>query len=279
MTKLVVSCTTTKARLEFLYYMLTSLQRQTLSPDLLLVNVSSEPYLDDEGIKELPAWINSFNCTINWVSNTGPYRKLLPALDWVTDADKVVTADDDILYGPRWLEALSSLSDTHPDKIIAARARLMRRAPLGGWRNYNMWPTVSRTQMGLNVLPTGSGGVVYRKDLLDMEFLKDESCLSLAPRCDDLWFRIASLRKGTEVLVDPAINGSNLYIEHGLGLKIRNLNQETTLLRKAITYSSGYIKGLVGLNHTENDKAWDRIIRRHREVGSNNTHKWIGRIQ
>lgn len=261
MPKLIVSCTTTKARLNFLYYMLVSLQQQTVRPDRVLVNISRDPYLDDEGIVEVPNWLNRFDCDINWVPNFGPYRKLLPALTSASSDDRVVTADDDVLYDRAWLESLVCCANQHPDKIVAARARLMRRTPLGGWQNYHTWPLATRRLSGLNLMPTGAGGVLYRKRLLDHGFITDKSFLKLAPRSDDLWFRAASLRKGTEVYADPSINERNIYLVHGLGLKVHNMNQKKSLMDQARLHSVGYLKSCLGINDSENDRAWDRIRR------------------
>lgn len=79
MRKLIISCTTTNERLRFLYYMLESLKKQILQPDVIYINISEEPYLLDSGITEIPDWLaNNEIVKINFVENTGSYNKLNP---------------------------------------------------------------------------------------------------------------------------------------------------------------------------------------------------------
>jgi len=241
---------------------LQSLFLQTVNPDLLLVNVSDHPYLQDQGIMELPGWLKDDRITVNWERNTGPYRKLIPALSFADDSDLVVTADDDILYGPNWLASLVKLAKLNSDVIISARARQMRRTILGGWQNYAHWPLVKTRTTGLHLLPTGGAGVVYRKELLDLEFLGNSEFLKIAPTADDLWFRMASLRLRVNVLVDPAIDSDSIYLPHTK--RLYGLNARTGRLgfwRKSYERTVGKARDWLGVPVTSNDIAWRKLVR------------------
>ncbi|MFD2837439.1 hypothetical protein ACFS3C_15390 [Azotobacter vinelandii] len=72
-------------------------------PPKIVIWVSKEAYLIDQGIDREPRWVRDLNKLRNiiefrWTANTGPYRKLFPALDAATDDQIIVYADDDAIY-------------------------------------------------------------------------------------------------------------------------------------------------------------------------------------
>ena len=262
MTNVIVSVTTTRARLKYLRYALESLRLQTLRPSRVVLNISRERHLGDEGIDELPGWLEEHEVQVRWVPNIGSYRKLIPTLQAAAESDLVVTMDDDILYGSGWLERLVQHAIEHPTKIIAARARRIRRTPFGGWQNYRFWELINEPITGGLVLPTGGAGAVYRMGLLDIAFLTDLAFLELAPTADDLWFRMASLLRGVPVLVDPAINRDNTFLRHEAGLEQTNFRRAHGMWNRVLGRRiGGVVKGKLGINDTPNDYAWDAICR------------------
>lgn len=260
MARTIVSLTSTADRLPLLYYSLKSVLWQSSPPDTLLVNLSSDPYLNDAGISAAPAWLSQQPVTVNWVDNTGPYRKLLPAMSIADENDIVVTADDDILYERHWLESLIGLAQSHPSAIVCGKARRMNRTLWGGWQNYQDWPVVTRKAYGHDLLPIGCHGVIYRKRNIDLTFLNDSRFLQLAPRTDDLWFRMASYLKPTPVVVDPGIGWSNHDIKHRTGLVDGNAQQRKKGWRKLRRQTVGRIKSVLGMPDSENDRAWRAIV-------------------
>ena len=93
-----ISCTTTRKRLSLFYFTYKSLKRQKYDKYKIVLNISSEGYLYDEGISSIPDWLKKEDIIIKWVPNTGPYRKLLPLINEIDEMDIVITVDDDILY-------------------------------------------------------------------------------------------------------------------------------------------------------------------------------------
>lgn len=259
MNRIVVSCTTASHRIAGLYYMLESLRWQTLVPDAVVLNISSEPHLYDEGIRTVPDWMSRFDVAVQWVPNTGPYRKLLPTLDCVEPDDIVVTVDDDVIVGADWLESLVTHALENKDSIVAARARAMTRTILGGWRNYSEWSLVRRCSKSAEIVPIGCSGTVYRKRLLDINFITDPAYLGLAPTADDLWLKMGSYIRGVPVVVDPRIDTRSMHLVQGVGLKTVNLEQGAGIAGKIRRNTLGAAKGKLGLNESENDRSWDRI--------------------
>lgn len=259
--KIILSCTTTNTRLHMLFYMIESIKKQKVMPDVLYVNISSEGYLFDAGIFEIPEWLNQTFVCINQTENIGSYRKLLPVIEKVEDNDIIITADDDVLYGPNWIKSLVELSIKYPKHIICARAREMKKSILGGWQNYSRWNLISSIQEGMLFLPTGNAGVVYRKNLLDLEFILNTVFKEMAPTTDDLWFRMASLRKKTPVLVCPEIDTENIYLGHKIGLEQINFNKKKlNFFQKVYKKTMGRFVDWIGFDVTKNDYSWSRIV-------------------
>src|SRR5690606_3704630 len=78
-----INITTTNNRLHLCAQTVWSFLHQSLRPSKIIVWVSKEPYLIDEGIQEEPVWareLKRINKSIEfrWTPNTGPYRKLFP---------------------------------------------------------------------------------------------------------------------------------------------------------------------------------------------------------
>ena len=241
--------------------MLLSLRQQVLKPDLLLLNISSEPYLFDEGITTVPDWLNDGFATINFVENTGPYRKLLPVIREIDDDDLLICADDDVLYGDRWLKSLVELAHKYSGHIIAARARRMKKNILGKWQNYVNWDYITNIEEGIQILPIGCGGIVYRKALLDFDFLFDPVAQKISPTTDDLWYKMASMRYNVPVLACPNIDLESIYLEHKKGLiKVNWSLRREKYIQRVFKSTIGEIGNWLGISDSENDRAWIRIV-------------------
>lgn len=108
----------------------------------------------------------------------------------------------------------------------------------------------------------GCGGVVYKKALLDIDFLFDKEFLELAPTTDDLWFKAASLKKGVPVSVYPKIDLDNRHIKHRKGLAKSNLNfiNNNSRAKKGANLLLNEIINYLGVNQTHNDCNWDKIL-------------------
>lgn len=202
---IIVSLTSTSVRLPVLKYTLISILDQSLKCYKIVLCLSKEKYLIDEGIKALPTWLSSLvdskEIEIKWVENTGPYRKLLPVYQVCSDDDWIITCDDDVIYGPDWLSSIVKTADIHPDAIICGRARKPVRALGGGVQSYINWPLAPLGAEGFDLLPIGISGVLYRKSLLDDGIMSSQDYKKLAPKQDDLWFNLARSVAGTKVVV------------------------------------------------------------------------------
>ncbi len=261
--KVLVCVTTTKARLDVFFYALQSLKRQTYEDYYISVYLSQEPFLLDEGIRVVPDWMRGERLQVGFVSNSGSYRKLLPAIVDAADEDLIVTADDDVLYARNWLERIVKAAELHPTHIVCGRARSIQKNILGRFQNYSNWPIVSKSMTGRALLPIGCSGIAYRRNLLDLDFMLDQAFRDCAPTSDDIWFRLASLRKHVEVYVDPEIESENAYTEPFVCLS--KLNQhvpdlEPSLLRRLIVRAIRRTRDYLGIPVSRNDLAWTKSL-------------------
>lgn len=111
--KVILSCTTTYERSEIFVYCFQSLLKQTFTPDVFLINLSKDAYMQDEGFSQIPDWLKDERVKVNWVENTGSYRKLLPALEYAGEEDIIITVDDDVIYSKTYWKILL----THINRI------------------------------------------------------------------------------------------------------------------------------------------------------------------
>src|SRR5690554_4208808 len=198
MNRIVVSLTTTSQRIELCRATLLSLTTQSLIPNEIIANLSKQPYLRDKGIKDndilltltegIPAPLKDI-ISIRWVKNTGPYRKLIPALQQAEKNDCIITADDDIFYNKNWLKLL--LKDFNPNErtIHASRVRVKSKNIFGKYTGYNFWPLVKSSSVMTNnwIITYGGGAVLYRKWFRD-ELIENDEFLIVSPTSDDLWY-------------------------------------------------------------------------------------------
>lgn len=266
---IIVSLTTTSARLKILRYTLPAICSQRLRPDKIILNLSREPYLIDEGIIDIPVWLTNLQddrLVIKWVPNTGSYRKLLPIITEVSDSDYLVTCDDDVIYDFLWLEKLIDFAESNPLHIACGCGRLPIKNFFQRLQGYENWPVIENNLVDINILPIGACGVVYRRPLLMLDFLIRPEFSILASRQDDIWFKFASFLKGTKVAV---VNGvrSQIYpvkIENNLSLKTFNLPTVIDAnwrnpVKENIERLTRRLSNYSGMATCGNDVAWQKV--------------------
>jgi hypothetical protein len=253
-----IGLTTTSERLYILKQTINSLLNQDYENYIIILSISKKGYLSDKGIDEIPNWLHNRKIIINYTENTGSYRKLLPSILDLQNESLYVTADDDVIYGPNWLSLIKEAADNNRDKIICGRARKIKKNIFGRYQNYRNWSELDDVTVGSDIIPIGCAGVAYRPILLDKDFLMDPIKFDIAPTSDDIWFRLASVRKNILVYVNPKIDEKNLYILHKHGLAEKNARKMNSkksripIISKIIEYIAAYM----GFSGSNNDAAW-----------------------
>lgn len=185
----IISVTTYPARLGSLRLPLLSLLHQTVRPEKVVLVLAEEEFPD----RRLPDWlaalVNRHGIEILWTpDNLRSYKKLIPTLV-AFPHHSIVTADDDLLYPPRWLEGLVEASARCPGTIVGYRAIPVLTDPSGSLRPYMEWLTAALqgTPTSALLLTTG-GGVLFPPGSLPPEATDVHTALTVCPTADDIWF-------------------------------------------------------------------------------------------
>lgn len=208
--KIYVSITCIDSRIGSLKSILDSILHQTMSADKIYLYLSNHPHLLDNGIKyyRLPREIKQLEeqnkIEIVYTQNTGPYRKLLPCLkEHFEENCVIITADDDTMYPPDWIETLvTAFKKEGCDKVIAYRGhkiKLKKKAsgqleimPYKEWKS----GTTDSTDCLLN-FPTGKDGVLYSPKFFDSDVVfNSEIYLGKCKSRCDVWFYFNTLHHG-----------------------------------------------------------------------------------
>lgn len=213
---LTVNITTTSSRIFLCSATVWSLVHQDLLPDEIVIWISAEPYLSDKGINEEPRFVAEVNNICNreivkvrYVKNTGPYRKIFPALKCADENDVLVYADDDVVYDNQWLSTLFSFFDDNDRKyIVASRIRKVTYNCFGQRKSYETFPLVkSNSILADDFIITGVGGAILMKNHIDSKYIFDESFIEICPKTDDIWIsKIIELSKSKVLSCPQALN-------------------------------------------------------------------------
>jgi hypothetical protein len=217
---LYVSLTTIHNRIYGITNTVESIIRGTVWPDRIFIFVSRDPYLLDIGVSpefilsETKGQLANLTQTYPWISlifteNIGPHRKLLPLLakKWNEDC-AIVTIDDHETYKETTIESLIAYYEASGrSAVVALRARRMgicgdtppwKLSPYTKKRK-GTWPEASPGYREMLILPTGTGGVLYRP-IFFHPFVFDRRFINSTRTGDDLMFRLATLTMGVPVV-------------------------------------------------------------------------------
>ena len=182
-------------RFSTLAKILTHLNKQTVYPRLLILNIAYED------IKELPEEIANLNLNFPFeifpTSNLGPGTKLLPTLKRFPK-ETIVTIDDDIYYAQNLFEKLISTSKNFPRSIICCRAHepvFIDFKPA----TYLSWIFGTKKTANRVILPTGVGGTLFPPGSFHNDVLNLKDYIDFSYSTDDLWYWVHAIRNLIEI--------------------------------------------------------------------------------
>lgn len=265
---LIVNLTTTHSRLDLCSATIWSLINQKKMPDKIVLWLSTEAYLSDKGICDIPTWFYLFNdfknvLEIKYTKNTGPYRKIIPALRTASTDDILVYADDDVIYGQDWLSLLfQKYSEFSGKHIVATRVRLRKKNFLRSYQSYNRYDIVREDRLFKeDFIITGVGGCILSTRHISKCYSFSDEYLSLAERNDDLWISKIIQLTGTQVATCVNALGEIHEIQHD----VNALNSLNTVGNKnygirRIFYKIYYkVCGYFGFTLSQNDVVLKKI--------------------
>ena len=189
-----ISLTTISSRLNTIATTLRSLLAQDYPNFAVRLYLSRDAFLLDKGVRgrlpeSLAAICDDPGINIRFVSNIGPYRKILPFLSETRGQRCLVaTADDDTVYPKNWLSTLVETYLKHRC-VVCYRGHFMRRRDRK-FLEYRSWMLDEPFRHAdLYNLPTGKDGVLYDTMFFHPGVLNYVQALHLAPTADDLWLK------------------------------------------------------------------------------------------
>ena len=215
--EIIISLTTISHRIEAVHSTIASLLCQKFDrPYSVVLFISKDPYLLDEGIGELPNSLVEMqkahhNFSIQWVPNTGPYRKIVPLLSYCFEAEIdpiIVSCDDDVIYPDSFLQ---SMVEAHLmlNSIVAFRGYTMSINE-HGFEQYRVWQASEKRFFSVLNIPTGKDGILYRPHYFDRNVTDERSYKALAPTADDLWLKWHTAKNGIAVALLSVIGFDEL---------------------------------------------------------------------
>jgi hypothetical protein len=190
---LVVSLTSIPSRLGILHLTILSILDAPARPAKIIL------WLNDSLQGHLPkrlAALQGACFEIRFAPGTSSHRKLVLTLREMPDAT-VVTCDDDVMYPQDWLSSLYTEHRAKPECVVGHTCRTIAYAGDGVLLPYRYWTHAAPGACGREILPIGVGGVLYPPGSLHRDVLDESLYMSLAPRADDLWFKVMAVRQGT----------------------------------------------------------------------------------
>jgi len=213
-----VSLTTISSRQEKAFKTILNLMRGSVMPTHIYLMISKDPFLIDAGIPEVAILPQLMSMAIRYpqqfsivyTDNIGPHRKLLPILARMWNEDVlIITLDDESQTQDHTttnsLVVESLLTYYHVSKhrdVVALRARRMGvcRAAPHALLSYMFWPVVAPLRREMLLMPTGTGGILYRPKFFH-PVVFDRNLREATKLADDLMFRMATLAKNIFVTI------------------------------------------------------------------------------
>lgn len=254
---LVFSLTTFPARTANAHVAIESLLMQECKPDALVLWLAREQYPGGEAdLPESLTRLKRYGLDIRWCSDMRSYKKLIPTLREFPGA-AVITADDDIYYGPHWAGKLYRAYQENPEAVHCHRVTKFYKRE-GQWcvsrGGYDVYPFLTY----LHAL-TGCSGALYPPASLPPETLDETLFMEIAPTNDDIWFWLMAMRAGLPCNVVHGSEPALFFVEGSQGQALFKVNNQGECL---------YWKQLTALLEKFNDAAeilddeWRRVSAR-----------------
>ena len=181
----VVSLTSYAARIHLVHLSIESIGAGRARPERVIL------WLDDEALlADLPQPLQRLErrgLEIRRCENLGPHKKYYPFVTTFPQSPlSLVTADDDIIYPPRWLQRLCGAHSRYPEAI---HAYMVRTAVLQDTKmaNYSQWPYATDRKAHPAAFVVGVSGVLYPPAFLAALAAAGDGFREVCPWADDVW--------------------------------------------------------------------------------------------
>ena len=256
--KIIASMTSFPARILDVYKSISSIYRQTLVPDKVILWLAESQFPNKED--DLPPYLLEYKklgLEIEWTpEDIRPHKKYYYAIKKYPN-DLIITLDDDLTYHEEMVELLYYSYQLYPNAISTVRTHLINFTENGEIASYSDWTKEYSDIVGqpsMRLFSTSGAGTLYPPNLMDEEVFNIDAIKDLCLNADDLWLKVMQIRKNVPVvLVRP--NRLLKYIEgtQEVALLKTNVgqNQNDVQLRKVLDYYGMKDEDLYSVLNTE----------------------------
>ena len=117
--RIIITLTTYSKRIGNIPTVLDTIYAQTVSPDLVVINLAYEEVVPDK----VQNYINAHNIEVNRVPDTKVYKKIVPTLKKYPN-DCVINIDDDKLYPPEMIADFMDIHKKYPNNPISGNRQI-----------------------------------------------------------------------------------------------------------------------------------------------------------
>lgn len=196
----IISLTSYPKRFPELELCIKSLVNQKMKADRMILWLGNDT--NDADAEELKSKYSPYGVEIRKdpENNFYSHKKYYYAMRSFPEA-VVVTADDDLIYPPDWLQSLYQSYLANPDYISARRVHRITWDPQGKPMPYIRWPgDVKAKEPSHGLIATTGAGALFPPGCLKEEAFRHEVFMEKAKTADDLWIKIMAVISGKKVV-------------------------------------------------------------------------------
>lgn len=212
--KYFATMTTYPARFDHALIAIDSINKQSIKPKALVINIAEEDFraAEKDFINKAKFIFNNW-LIINKCINLKPANKIVHTAKEHGD-NVLVSFDDDVIYPNDRAAKLLAMHQKFPDHPIAYRTREVQ---FDGEKvkPYSSWPfNKSLGSPKKTIFPTSVSGSLYPSDFFSEEFFDIDTYIKLSHNNDDIWTYFHVLLQGSEFVaagtepVPTSIDGS-----------------------------------------------------------------------
>lgn len=198
--KVVASLTTFPSRVDQIWIVIESIFRQEVKPDIILLWLSKDEFADKSVLPQNLLNLERRGLQIRFCEgNLMAHKKYFYAMRLFPDA-AIVTLDDDMIYPNDLFYRLIKANERFPTSICCAIGRKINSLN-GKISFYHNWEYVRKNTLpSFDIIPIGSGGVLYPPASLSPELFNKDLLMQMSLKTDDLWLKVMSVLNKTKVV-------------------------------------------------------------------------------
>lgn len=222
-----ISMTTYGLRLKDVHIVIETIAKGTVLPSrfMLYLDVEKDVLHPTKALERL----KKRGLEIHLAENLGPHTKVQWWIQNAPDFSRPhIIVDDDIFYPKWWLKRMLEAAQQEPTSIMAYRAhRIVLSDGKKGLAPYNSWPPGIKGPSHLN-LATGSSGVLFPTNFLQIMREAGDGFLETCPRADDIWHAFQSIEHGVGIglVAEESIEFDNIPGSQEQALHTTNVSEQ-----------------------------------------------------